>query len=140
MQKRMPKSLSWSEVLAALQVCSGESVLIRDGKVTVPAGSIGNRASAKGTELCLFPGTASATRLDLAEHLATLAKSPGRRFMTSARAKIHESHLLVESVGDEKVDDVVFTVVKTRRRTLAFNQSQQTGDRTTFRNKRIKNG
>ena len=138
MQTRTPKSLSWSDVLAALRASSGESVLIRDGKVTEPAGFVGNRSSAKGTELCLFSGSDSATRLALVQHLETLAKSPGRRFMTSARAKINESHLLVESVGDENLDGVLFTVVSTRRPTLGFNQSQQKGDTTTFRNKRIK--
>jgi hypothetical protein len=140
MQKRMPKSLSWSEVLAALRACSSEFVLIRDGKLTEPAGSVGSRPSAKGTELCLFPSTDSTKRLDLVQHLTSLASSPGRRFMTSARAKINDSHLLVESVGDEDTEDGRFAVIKTRRPTLAYNQSQQSGDTTTFRNKRIKNG
>lgn len=138
MHQRTPKNLSWSEVLDALRACKGESVLIRDGKVTERAGFVGNRASAKGTELCLFPGTDSATRLSLIQHLETLAKSPGRRFMTSARAKINESHLLIESVGDETLDGILYAVVRTRRPTLGFNQSQQKGDTTVFRNKRIK--
>lgn len=140
MQKRSPQSLSWSEVLAALRACTGQSVLIRDGKLVEPAASVRNRSSAKGTELCLFPGENAVTRLDLIEQLVVLAKGAGRRFMTSARARINESNLIVESVTDENVDGVLFTVVKTRRPKLGFNQSQQTGGTTTLRSKRIKNG
>jgi hypothetical protein len=140
MQTPAPKSLSWPEVLAALRACTGESVLIRDGKVTEPAASVRTRPAAKGTELCLFPGERAATRLDLIQHLETLAKGTGRRFMTSARASVNKSYLLIESVGDENVDDALYTVIKTRRPVLGFNQSLQTGGRTTLRSKRIKNG
>lgn len=140
MNRNAPKNLTWSEVLAALRRSAGESVLIRDGRITEPAASLGNRNSAKGTELCLFPGERSATRDELIAQLETQEKSAGRRFMTSARAKIGSSHLLIEAVADEDLDGVLVSVVKTRRPTLGFNQSQQTGDRTTFRNKRIKNG
>lgn len=140
MQQRSPRSFSWPEVLAALRACAGEKVLIRDGKLTEPAASVRSRASAKGTELCLFPGEGAVKRLELIEQLEMLSKGAGRRFMTAARARVQGSNLIVESVNDEDVDGVLFAVVKTRRPTLGFNQSQQRGDTTTFRNKRIKNG
>jgi hypothetical protein len=60
--------------------------------------------------------------------------------MASARAKIGDSALFVESVADENVDGSIKTVVRTRRPKLAFNQSQQTGSSTTLRSKRIKTG
>lgn len=139
MHQRSLLSLSWPEVLAALRACAGEEVLIRDGKVTEPAASIQTRPSAKGTELCLFPGERAVKRLELIGRLEILAKGAGRRFMTSARARVNGANLIVESLTDENVDGVLFAVVKTRRQKLGFNQSQQTGDTTTFRNKRIKN-
>ena len=135
----MPQTFGWPDVLAALRACSGESVLIRDGKLTEPAASVNNRSSAKGTELCLFTGESAVKRLDLIEKLETLAKSAGRRFMTSARAQINGSNLMVESVNDEDVESVLFAVIKTRRPKLGFNQSQQIGQTTTLRSKRIKN-
>jgi len=140
MQQRPPRSLSWPEVLVALRACAGEEVLIRDGKLTEPAASVHNRPSAKGTELCLFSGERAVKRLELIGQLEMLANGAGRRFMTSARARINGSNLIVEGVADENIDGVLFAVVKTRRPTLGFNQSQQRGDTTTFRNKRIKNG
>jgi hypothetical protein len=140
MQKRSPQNFSWTDVLAALRDCAGESVLIRDGAVTEPAASIRNRPSAKGTELSLFTGEGAMKRLDLVERLEGLAKSAGRRFMTTARAGINGANLIVESVADENVDGVVFAVVRTRRPKLGFNQSQQIGATTTLRSKRIKNG
>lgn len=139
MHKRSPQTFGWPDVLAALRACSGESVLIRDGKLTEPAASVNNRSSAKGTELCLFTGESAVKRLDLIEKLETLAKSAGRRFMTSARAQINGSNLMVESVNDEDVESVLFAVIKTRRPKLGFNQSQQIGQTTTLRSKRIKN-
>ena len=60
--------------------------------------------------------------------------------MAPARAMVNGSTLIVESLTDETVDNVLFAVITTRRRTLGFNPSQQQGDTTTFRNKRIKNG
>lgn len=78
-------------------------------------------------------------RLDLIEQLETRAKGAGRRFMVPARAMVNGSNLVVESLTDENVDSILFAVIKTRRRTLGFNQSEQKGDTTTFRNKRIKN-
>jgi hypothetical protein len=140
MNTRSSRSLSWPDLLAALGTCTGESVLIRDGKFTQPATAVRNRASAKGTELCLFPGDTAVTRLALIEQLSGLAKSAGRRFMTSARARINDANLIVEDVADEQVDDVLFAVIKTRRPKLGFNQSQQIGATTTLRSKRIKNG
>jgi hypothetical protein len=140
MQNRTPRSLSWPEVLAGLRSGAGVAVLIRDGKVTAPAAAVRSRPGAKGTELCLYSGEGSATRLDLVGRLDALAKSAGRRFMTSARASINESILFIESVADENVDDILVTVINTRRPTLGFNQSQQTGASTTLRSKRIKTG
>ena len=60
--------------------------------------------------------------------------------MAPARANVNGLTLIVENLTDETIDSVLFAVVKTRRRTLGFNQSEQKGDTTTFRNKRIKNG
>ena len=140
MQTHKPKTLSWPEVLAALRDGTGESVLIRDGKVTEPADAVRSRPAAKGTELCLFPGETPAARVDLVRDLEALAKNSGRRFMTSARANINKSYLLIESVGDEEIEGTLFTVIRTRRPVLGFNPSQQTGSRTTLRSKRIKTG
>src|ERR1035441_4742313 len=105
MQTPTPKSLSWPQVLAGLRLCSGGSVLIRDGKVTEPAAVVRNRPAANGTELCLFSGESATTRRDLIERLEELAKSSGRRFMSSARAHVNESFLLIEDVGDQVVDE-----------------------------------
>lgn len=113
---------------------------MRDGKRMEPAGLVRTRPSAKGTELCLFPGERASTRLDLIAQLETLAKRGGRHFATSARVRIGDATLLVESVGDEEIDDVTVTVIGTRRPKLGYNQSLQTGDSTTLRSKRIKNG
>ena len=138
MQTSRPKSLSWPEVLAGLRTCTSTSVLVRDGRVTEPADAIRPRPAAKGTELCLFSGQKPAARTALIESLGALEKGSGRRFMAAARASVNGSFLLVEGVGDEDVDGTAFAVVRTRRPTLAYNQSQQTGSSTTFRNKRIK--
>jgi hypothetical protein len=132
------KSLSWTRVLADLRGCAGETVLIRDGKVTQPAATVRTRPAAKGTELCLFPGETAVARLELIGHLETLAKASGRRFMTSARAGVNDAFLLIEEVADETIDGALYAVIVTRRPTLAYNQSQQTGARTTLRSKRIK--
>ena len=140
MHTRSSRSLSWPDVLAALRECTGESVLIRDGKVTQPAAAVRTRSAAKGTELCLFSGERAVARLDLIGQLEVQAKRAGRRFMTSARARISESNLIIEGVADESVDSVLFAVVNTRRPKLGYNQSQQTGATTTLRSKRIKNG
>jgi hypothetical protein len=115
-------------------------VHIRDGKLTEPAGSVRMRPSAKGTELCLFPGEVALARLGLVAQLEALAERAGRRFATSARVRIAASNLLVESVADEEIDGDTVTVVRTRRPKLGYNQSLQTGDSTTLRSKRIKNG
>lgn len=139
MHQRSPQSLSWPAVLAALRSCAGKSVHVRDGKLTEPAGSVRNRPSAKGTELCLFPGQLASTRLDLIAQLEALSKSAGRRFATSARARVGDAYLLVEGVADEDVDGATVAVIRTRRPKLGYNQSQQTGDFTTLRSKRIKN-
>ena len=138
MQLRTPSSLSWPEVLAALRLCTGESVLIRDGKVTEPAAAVRTRPSASGTELCLFSGANSSTRAELIQRLEFLAKASGRRYARSARAKVSEAYLLIEAVADENLDGVLFAVVKTRRPTTGLTGSQQRGDRTTLRSKRVK--
>ena len=140
MKNSTPKSLTWREILDALRASRADSVLIRDGRETVPAGSVRSRPSAKGTELCLFPGETPVSRLTLIEQLANLSASSGRRFMASARAKIGDSALLVESVADEDADGTPAAVVRTRRPKLGFNQSQQIGSTTTLRSKRIKTG
>lgn len=140
MNTRPTQDLSWPEVLAALRASTAKSVLIRDGRITQPAAAVRMRSAAKGTELCLFAGESPVTRLELIEQLAVLAKGAGRRFMTSARARINESNLIVEGVSDETVDGVLYAVINTRRLKLGFNQSQQTGATTTLRSKRIKNG
>jgi hypothetical protein len=138
MQTSRPKSLTWPEVLAALRACTGDSVLVRDGRITEPADVVRPRPAAKGTELCLFSGPKPAARTALIEGLEALEKGSGRRFMAAARTSVNGSFLLVESVGDEDVDGKTVAVVRTRRPVLAYNQSQQSGASTTFRNKRIK--
>jgi hypothetical protein len=140
MKSSTPKSLSWRDILDALRVCTADSVFIGDGRELAPAGAVANRPSAKGTELCLFPSNTPASRQALIEQLASLSSSSGRRFMASARAKIGDSALLVESVADEDTGGTIAAVVRTRRPKLAFNQSQQTGSTTTLRSKRIKTG
>lgn len=116
-------------------------MLVRDGKITSPAGSVRTRPSAKGTDLSLFSDESPVKRVELIERLEMLAKNSGRRFASSARADVGESNLLVESVGDEEIDGVRFAVIKTRRPTLGFNPGQQTGGgSTTLRSKRVKNG
>jgi hypothetical protein len=140
MQNRSSQTLTWPEVLSAVRAATGASVLIRDGKVTQPAGAVRNRPAAKGTELCLFVGEAAVSRASLIEQMEALSKSAGRRFMTSARAKVGDSSLLVERVIDETVDGVVYVLIDTRRPKLGFNQSQQIGATSTLRSKRIKNG
>ena len=140
MQNRSPKSLHWPEVLATLRTADGVNVVIRDGKDTAPAGAVRTRPAAKGTELCLFSGDEPTTRLDLVARLEAFGKGSGRRFMTSAKASINDSALLIESIADETDDKTVVTVIHTRRPTLGYNQSQQSGDSTTLRSKRIKTG
>lgn len=107
--------------------------------MTEPAAVVRSRPAAKGTELCLFPGERSVTRLELIRQLETHAEATGRRFTKSARASIGNSYLLVESVVDETLDDASFAVIRTRRPVLGFNQGRQRGDSTTLRSKRIKN-
>ena len=136
----MSQSLSWPHLLTALRSCSGESVRIRDGNSLEPAGSIRNRPSAKGTELCLFPGEKASPRKALIEELETLSQRSGRQFATSAKARINETALLVDSVADEEIDGKLVAVIRTRRPKLGYNQSQQIGATTTLRSKRIKNG
>ncbi len=136
--QQAPQHLSWSGVLSALRGSAGELVLIRDGKVTEPAGTVRNRPAAKGTELCLFAGEKASKRSDLVSQLEALSKSAGRRFATSARARVGDSNLLIDNVADEEIDGVVAVVLRTRRPKLGYNQSQQEGDTSTFRSKRIK--
>jgi len=76
----------------------------------------------------------------LIERLDTFGKSAGRRFMSAAKASINDAALLIETVADETIDGTRVTVIDTRRPKLGYNQSQQTGDSTTLRSKRIKTG
>lgn len=115
-------------------------MLVRDGKITEPATVIRNRPSARGSELCLFPGERPAARLDLIRDIDAIAKGAGRRFAAAARASVNASYLLIDDVRDEEIDGTVFAVINTRRPVLGYNQSQQTGGRTNLRSKRIKNG
>ena len=140
MQHQAPGSLNWTDVLSALREGSGERVLLRDGKATAPAGDVRSRPAARGTELCLFSDGDALTRGALVERLDALAKSAGRRFMTSARASIGDTVLLVGNVADETLDGELVTVINTRRPKLGFNQSQQTGASSPLRSKRIKTG
>lgn len=140
MKSSLPKSLTWRDILDALRASTADSVFIRDGRELEPAGAVRNRPSAKGTELCLFPGDKPVSRKALVEELTSLSSSSGRRFMAAARAKIGDSALLVESVTDEDANGAIAAVVRTRRPKLGFNQSQQTGSSTTLRSKRIKTG
>lgn len=140
MKNSTPKSLTWRDILDALRVCTADSVFIRDGRETAPAGTVRNRPSATGTELCLFSNDTPTSRQALIEELASLSSSSGRRFMKSARAQIGDAALLVESVADEDTGGTIAAVVRTRRPKLGFNQSQQTGSSTTLRSKRIKTG
>jgi hypothetical protein len=140
MKSSTPTSLTWRDILDGLRTSAADAVFIRDGREVAPAGSVGNRPSAKGTELCLFAGDTPTSRQALVEQLVSLSSSSGRRFMASARAKIGDSALLVESVADEDRDGVAAAVVRTRRPKLGFNPSQQTGSSTTLRSKRIKTG
>ncbi|MGZ3495972.1 MAG: hypothetical protein ACXWMY_02250 [Vulcanimicrobiaceae bacterium] len=138
MQPRAASSLCWPEVLAALRICTGESVIIRDGDVTAPAAAVRTRPSAKGTEFCLFSDAGFLTRAELIQRLEFLAKASGRRWARSARAKVNESYLLIEAVADENLDGVLFAVLKTRRPTTGFKGSHQTGGGATLHSKRVK--
>ena len=140
MKSSPPKSLTWRDILDDLRASLADSVFIRDGRELVPAGAVGNRPSAKGTDLCLFASDTPASRQALIEQLESLSSSSGRRFMASARAKIGDSALLVESVADEDVHGAMTAVVRTRRPKLGYNPSQQAGSSTTLRTKRIKTG
>lgn len=140
MHKSTPTSLSWPDVLAALRAGAASMVIIRDGRETAPVGEVRTRPAAKGTDICLYSGTNPTTRAELIERLEIFKKGAGRRFMSSARASINDSALLVENVTDETIDGSLVTVIETRRPTLSFNRSQQTGSTTTLRSKRIKTG
>lgn len=140
MKRAMPQSLTWRDVLAGLRACTGELVFVRDGREQAPAGAVRSRPSAKGTELCLFRGETATTRAALIEQLEGLSATSGRRFMASAKATIGDAALPIEGIGDEESDGVRTAVLRMRRPALGFNQSQQTGSRTTLRSKRIKTG
>jgi hypothetical protein len=136
MQQRTQQPLTWSALLTALSASEGDVVIIRDGTNRVPSGLVGTRAAAKGTEFYLGTDSQPVARKALIDQLEALSKSPGRRFMTSARVQVDGTNLLVESVADESPAAVIVT----RRPKLGFNPSHQTGASTTFRNKRIKTG
>jgi len=131
--------LTWTKLLAALRGCSGELVLIRDGRETQPADTIRNRPAATGTELCFFTGAAAPKRSEVVAQLETLSKGAGRRFMSSAKASVNGTSLLIDGAADEVIDGATYAVVTTRRPKLGFNRSQSTASSALGRSsKRIK--
>lgn len=139
MQHR-PSSLHWPQLLGALRTSDARFVRLRDGKTTSPAGDVRSRPAARGTELCLFSGTEPSEREALVRRLEALAKTGGRRFATAVRANIGDAFLLVESVSDEEEGGERFSTIVTRRPTLSYQQSAQTGSTSHLRSKRIKTG
>lgn len=123
-----------------LRTCTGERVLIRDGRDTSPATSVQTRPAASGTEFCLFDGPEGIARQQLIERLETLSKGTGRRFAAAARARINDAFLLVDGVADEEIDGVTYTVVNTRRPKLGHSTTGAKAPQTTHRSKRIKTG
>jgi hypothetical protein len=120
-------SFRWIQVLAALRVCSGERVRIRDGNDYAPAGEIASRQIASGSAFGLLDAESATTRLALVEILEGLAKNSAQRFRASASARIGGAHLLIESVRDETDESgTVWTTIETRRPKLGFNASQST--------------
>jgi hypothetical protein len=136
----MNAPLTWPQLLAALRTCTSDDVVIREGRATAPAHRVQSRPAASGSELCLFsaPAEPAVKRDALIAELETLAKGHGRRFGKPARVEIANSYWLVAGVRDEDVDGVPRSVIAARRPSLAYNPSEQTGDRTTLRSKRIK--
>jgi hypothetical protein len=116
--------LTWPQLLAALKTSTSDRVLIRDGRTTLPADAVRTKPAAAGTEFCLFAGGEGSTRASLITQLETLAKGPGRRFTSSAKASVGGAGLLVDAVADEDVDGKSYVVVVTRRAKLGYNQSQ----------------
>lgn len=132
--------MRWGDLLRELQACTGNAVFVSDGKATEPAAAVRTRPSARGAELCLFSGEVAIERADLILALDKLSKAPGRRFASSARGTIGAASLPIERASDETADGVTNVVVLLRRPAVNFNHRFQTGDSTTLRTKRIKNG
>jgi hypothetical protein len=130
----------WRDLLRELQTCAGDAVFVSDGKSTEPAAAIRTRPSARGVDLCLFSGETAISRIDLVAALEKLSQAPGRRFASSARGTIGGAALPVERVSDESADGVTNVLVILGRPAANFNHRFQTGDSTTLRTKRIKNG
>ena len=138
-----PGIITWTQLLAALRGCNGELVLIRDGRETAAASAIRSRPAATGTELCFFTGAAAGAaapkRSEVVAQLETLSKGAGRRFMSSAKASVNGTSLLIDGAADEIVDGATYAVVTTRRPKLGFNRSQATASSALGRSsKRIK--
>jgi len=140
MQNQPSKSLRWPSLLAALRACTGELVRMRSGNAAEPPGEVRARAAARGTELCLFEGSAPLKRAALIEHLAALADRPGRQFMAAARLHVDGGFHLVERVADEEADGVLYATIVARRSTTGFEPGRGKAPHTTGRSKRIKTG
>jgi hypothetical protein len=136
----LPAVLTWTQLLNALRSCTGDHVLIRDGRETKHADSVRNRPAASGTEFCLFSTDTPTPRLTLISRLETLAKGTGRRFMSSAKANVNGANLLIDGVEDEAIDGVTLAVVTTRRPKLGYNRSESSAAPTSLgrSSKRIK--
>ena len=117
-------TLTWPQLLSALQASGCDRVLIRDGRTTHPADTVRTKSAAAGMEFCLFSGAEACSREALVAQLKKLAGGPGRRFKSSAKACVDGATLLVERIVDETVDGKLYVVVVTRRARLGYNQSQ----------------
>lgn len=132
--------MRWGDLLRELKICAGDVVFVSDGKSTEPAAAVRTRPSARGVELCLFPGETAVARIDLVAALEKLSQAPGRRFASSARGTVGGAALPIERASDETADGATNVVVILGRPAANFNHRFQTGDSTTLRTKRIKNG
>lgn len=115
-------------------------MFVTDGKATEAAVAVRARPSARGAELCLFSGEPAISRADLIAALDKLSKAPGRRFASSARGTVGAASLPIERASDETSDGATNVVIHLRRPAAHLNHRLQTGDSTTLRSKRIKNG
>lgn len=60
--------------------------------------------------------------------------------MSAARGTVGTASLPIDSAADETIDGTLVTVIALRRPSASFNHRLQTGESTTLRTKRIKNG
>ncbi len=140
MQRTAPKSLHWPALLTALRACSGENVFLRTGTTSEPAGEIRTRAAARGTEFCLFEGTAPVSRSALIERLEHLSAHPDRRFAAAARIHVDGSFELVERAIDDTIAGALHVVIVARNAGGRFEPLRGKAPHTTGRSKRIKTG